>query len=234
LKALRIPSARALGLRFRLADLFEAAQGFAWGFFALAAALVVGISLGARTWHLDRTSYEIAHHLRNTLFVALLVATIEEILFRGALFGSLRRQYRFWPAALISSGFYALVHFFQQPTGPETVEWFSGLTTLGQMLRGFADWQTLFPGFLNLGLIGVILALGFERTGSLLFSIAFHASLIFWVKSVGFVSESVSTGNTWLWGGNKLVDGWASGVILLAIFLILKVTLPRLVTPPNE
>src|SRR5206468_135810 len=111
----------------------------------------------------------------------------------------------FWPAALISSGFYALVHFFQQPATSDTVEWFSGFTTLGQMFRGFTEWHSLFPGFLNLTLIGTILALGFERTGSLLFSIGLHASLIFWVKSVSFATKPIESGNSWLWGTNKLV-----------------------------
>jgi membrane protease YdiL (CAAX protease family) len=228
LKALRIPSVSALGLRSKRGDWAAALHGLIWGFAALTLTAALAISCGARKWNLSQHSiYDISHHVRNTAFVALLVATIEEILFRGALFGALRRKYRFWSAAVISSAFYAIVHFFEQPSSAGPVEWFSGFVTLGQMFRGFTQWHSLFPGFLNLTLIGVILAMGFERTGSLLFSIGLHAGLIFWVKSVGFATNATVNGNAWMWGTEKLVDGWASGVILIAMLIVLNKTLPK-------
>jgi membrane protease YdiL (CAAX protease family) len=228
LQALRIPSGRALGLRFKKHDWAEALHGLVWGFTTLTVVAALAISSGNRTWNLSQHSgYEIWRHVRNTAFVAVLVAMIEELLFRGALFGALRRKYRFWSAALISSAFYAIVHFFEQPSDTGPVEWFSGFVTLGQMLRGFTEWHSLFPGFLNLTLIGVILAMGLERTGSLLFSIGLHAGLIFWLKSVGFATKAAAHGNAWMWGTDKLADGWASGVILIAVLAILNKTLPK-------
>lgn len=50
--------------------------------------------------------------IRAALFFAAAIGApiLEEIFFRGALFGSLRRRFRFWPAALVSSAFFAILH----------------------------------------------------------------------------------------------------------------------------
>ncbi len=224
LKGLRIRSKQALGLRFRARDWIHVTEGIAWGFFALAAASALALSFGARIW--DANHDPVGRRIGGALLAAVLVAAIEELLFRGALFGTLRRRYSFWRAAIISSGFYALVHFFEKPTSPEVVEWFSGLTTLGQMLGGFTQWHALIPGFFNLALIGIILSLAFERTGSLAFSFGVHAGLIFCVKLLGVITKTSPNASAWAWGGNKLVDGWAPGFILLAILLLLNKVLP--------
>ncbi len=227
IKTLRFKSAGELGWRFRAREWPEAIQGLVWGGVAVAMVTALAVSAGARNWSAHPSGREWAHSLLTTVPLALFVACLEELLFRGALFGALRRRYRFWPAALVSSAFYGIVHFLAQPTEPRMVEWYSGLTTLAQMLQGFSDWRALFPGFLNLTLIGVILALGFERTGSLLFPIVFHAALIIGVKSVGVATHTVESANAWLWGGSKLVDGWACALILIAVFLAFKELLPR-------
>ena len=119
---------------------------------------------------------------------------------------------------MVSSALYGIVHFFERPQNPSTVEWFSGLLILGQMLRGFADWQALLPGLLNLAIIGVILCIAFERSGTLFFPFGIHAGLIFSLKSSMFVTEASPSANLWVWGTDKVVDGWmAFGVLLLLL-----------------
>jgi membrane protease YdiL (CAAX protease family) len=226
-KALGVSSVSALGLRFGRRHWAEAMQGFAWGFAALAIAAALTLAFGARIFAMDHTRAEWLNQLRGAAITALIVAAIEEILFRGALFGTLRRERNFWAAALISSSIYAILHFFEKPPEPDIIQWNSGFIVLAEMFRGFAEWRMLIPGFLNLVLVGLMLALAFERTGSLLFSMGLHAGFVFWVKSFGFLTKDVNGASTWIWGTNKLVDGWMSGLLLLAIFLALYHILPE-------
>ena len=226
-KALRFRSAQELGLRFRSRDWVEAAQGIGWGFAAISVATALAISFRARVPDPERTFEQVLRHIRNTIPVALLVSCLEELLFRGALFGALRRRYSFWAAAILSSAFFGIVHFLAQPKSTGIVEWNSGLITLGQMLSGFTEWKSLFPGFLNLTLTGILLALGYERTKTLLFPIALHAALIFGVKTVGFATKTVDSTNSWVWGSSKLVDGWATAFVLVTVLFALKGTLPK-------
>jgi membrane protease YdiL (CAAX protease family) len=225
-KALGVRSAAALGLRNGWRHWAETAQGFAWGFAALAIAAAMSVAFGARVLDLHHSSTEWMKQLRGAAITAVIVAIIEEVLFRGALFGTLRREKRFWTAALLSSAIYALLHFFEKPPEPHMIEWNSGFIVLGQMFRGFAKWEALMPGFFNLLLVGLLLCLAFERTGSLLFSVGLHAGFVFWVKSYGLVTNDVPGGNEWLWGSSKLVDGWVAGLLLLGMYLVFVKILP--------
>ena len=146
----------------------------------------------------------------------MVVATLEEILFRGGIFGGLRRVL-YWPfALLISSAIYALVHFLQRAelTGP--VVWNSGLALLPHMLGGFADFHALVPGFFNLTLAGVLLGLAYQRTGNLYFSIGLHAGWIFWLKIYGHFTADAPQAAIWFWGSGKMIDGWLAFFALAA------------------
>lgn len=200
-------------------------HGFVWGFGAIAIAAGLALIFGARAPDFDHSTASWLKHLKNAALAAVAVGLIEEVLFRGALFGGLRRREGFLTAALISSLLYAILHFFERPETPYRIHWYSGLVVLGQMMRGFADWQALIPGLLNLTLVGAALCLAFERTRSLFFSFGMHAGLIFWVKSFGFVTRPSADANLWLWGGDKLVDGWSTFALLAVVCLALHRTL---------
>jgi hypothetical protein len=121
------------------------------------------------------------------------VATLEEILFRGGIFGGLRRMF-IWPLALMASSMvYALVHFLQRTEWTGAVAWNSGLILLPRMLGGFADFYALVPGFFSLTLAGILLGLAYQRTGNLYFSIGLHAGWIFWLKAYGAFTASTHT-----------------------------------------
>jgi len=152
---------------------------------------------------------------------------LEEILFRGAIFGALRKTCR-WPAALaISSAIYAIVHFFSKPQSPAEIHWTSGLALLAAMLRGFADVEQVVPAFFNLALAGALLALAYQRTGNLYFSIGLHAGWIFWLKSYGFLTREAAGVNPWFWGTNRLIDGWSALLVLMITLRVLWKMLSR-------
>ena len=204
--------------------------GLGLGFGSLALIAALALVAGARTWpeHLDVA--RVVGRVSSAALAAVVVAVLEEILFRGGIFGGLRHIVN-WQAALVaSSAIYAVVHFFARPGEPQTVTWLSGLNQLGLMLGGFTDWQTVIPGFFNLTLAGAMLALAFHRAGNLYFSIGLHAGWIFWLKLYAALTTQVSGVNLWLWGSSKLIDGWLALGVLAITFALL----PRFLAPREE
>ena len=196
---------------------------FAVGFASLAAVCLVALLAGGRELK-PRSPGELAGQFLGALATALIVAVIEELLFRGAIFGGLRRAMR-WPSALaLSSGVYAITHFMERSANPRTVDWLSGLRVLPTMLAGMTEVQTLIPALLNLTLAGVILGLAYQWTGDLTVSIGIHAGWIFWLKFYGFATAAVPGADPWFWGTRKLVDGWlafAALAVVLSMVLLL-------------
>jgi len=192
--------------------------GFALGFGSLAIVALTALGTGARV--LTQNQTHITRSLLGAALTAVAVAVLEEILFRGALFGTLRKVINWSWALLISSMIYALVHFMESSrlTGP--VLWHSGFDLLPRMLRGLGNWQELVPGFFNLTLAGALLALAYQRTGNLYFSIGLHAGWIFWLKSYGVFTREVPGANAWVWGGAKLIDGWMALLVLSSTLLV--------------
>ncbi len=230
LKGLGLRSWREVGLG--KPEWGKVAAGFAAGFVSLAVVAAGAVLAGARTIQVDAA--RVGHIAGSAALTAALVAVLEEVVFRGALFGGLRKSFHWKPALLVSSAGYALVHFFERTEYAAPVRWTSGLELLPQMLRGFGDVQMLVPGFFNLTLAGLILGLAYQRTGNLYASIGLHAGWIFWLKSYGAFTRPVAEANVWLWGTHKLVDGWIALVVLLGCGLagvFLKWSKPKTMNP---
>lgn len=195
---------------------------FALGFASLALVCAIALLAGGRLLK-PRTPGELAGQFLGVLATALVVAVLEELLFRGAMFGTLRRAMR-WPAALaVSSAVYAITHFMHRGETPAQVDWLSGLRVLPTMLAGMTEVRMLFPALLSLALAGVILGLAYQWTGDLSASIGMHAGWIFWLKFYGFATRGAPDVDTWFWGSGKLVDGWLAFVALVVVLTLLNV-----------
>jgi membrane protease YdiL (CAAX protease family) len=120
----------------------------------------------------------------------------------------------------VSSAAYALLHFFQPGKSPVNVTWSSGLELLPQMLRGFIDPNLLVPGLITLALVGTTLALAYQRTGNLWFSIGLHAGWVFWLKSYNTITDSVEGAARHFWGSGKFYDGWMALMLMTAVTVI--------------
>ena len=114
---------------------------------------------------------------------ALAVGIIEETFFRGGIYGVLRRGGSVAGAVVVSSILYAVLHFCK-PTEPVTVNWWTGFTHLGLVFQNFGT-QVNWFGLVTLFLAGAVLALAFERTQALYFSIGLHTGWVFAIKTVG-------------------------------------------------
>lgn len=82
------------------------------------------------------------------LLIVVVAPIVEEVFFRGLLFGGLRRRLDFWPAAIVSGLIFGSIHF----TGPDTL--------------------AIIP---QLAVFGIALNWVYERTRSLWFAIFLHA-----------------------------------------------------------
>lgn len=121
---------------------------------------------------------------------AVVVALIEEILFRGVLLGIFLRAMRPAPAIAMLSFLFAFVHFLQPPPmvrvlDPEAAN--AGFELLGQIFRRFADPTSMASEFSILAAVGVVLAYARYRTASLWLPIGLHMG---WVFGVGLFKEA--------------------------------------------
>lgn len=215
------PDLRGAGWIRRPSLVRELACGFLLGLGTLALIVVAACCAGVRTWNEAVTGPIVVQHVFKAAGAALLVSLMEELLFRGGIFGGLRRAGGFRLAAAVSSVIYALVHFFQRPAPPDFVDAFTGFQMLARMSVGFLDLSAMVPGFFNLALAGLILSAVRERTGALWVSIGLHAGWIFWLKSYAYFTRPLDGATNAFWGSSKLIDGWiALPVLLLAALAI--------------
>lgn len=118
--------------------------------------------------------------LPRILLTAVVVAFLEEFLFRGVLLGFFRQSIRASWAMFFSAFLFAALHFFNLPstTGREAPRWSEGLAALGTMGQALPSGSLFFWAFGSLLLAGMILAWVTIRTGSLWTSIGLHGCWI--------------------------------------------------------
>lgn len=212
---------RELGLVPPRDQLHRAGLGFVLGFCSLACVALFAIAVGTRRWQFDLTAFDVLRTIVMAAASALVVAVLEEVLFRGALFGILQKTCTLPAAIVFSSLVYAAVHFLDRPASPQQISWASGLQLLPAMATGFAERSDLIPGFLSLTIAGMILAAAYHRTGNLYCSIGLHAGWIFWLKFYRSVTVGQARDGAWFWGTGKLIDGWFALLVLTVLFALL-------------
>jgi membrane protease YdiL (CAAX protease family) len=204
-------------------------HGLILGLLTIVAAAVVALTAGSRQWE-SQDGITMGLKLVGIAGSAIVVAVIEELLFRGTLFGALRREHDWRVALWISSSFYAAVHFFQRVKAPSEVHWASGLDQLARMTAGFIDPHLLVPGFLALTLAGLALGIAYHRTGDLSFSIGMHAGWVFGLKTLNLLTHSRPHANELLQMSKNLYDGWlgllGSVVAVVAVCSLMKSRAP--------
>jgi uncharacterized protein len=184
-KAYGLPAGQAFGKLFW--------QGALWGFAAITL-LILALS-GSHTFSFGHI---VLHGVRIAKFAAfwaamfLLVGFAEEFLFRGYAQFTLARGIQFWPAAIVLSSTFGLVH-----------------------LRNGGE---AFSGALAAACIGLFFCLTLRRTGNLWFAVGFHAAwdwgetFFYSVPDSGMVSpghllSSSLHGPAWLSGGSVGPEG---------------------------
>ena len=175
------------------------ARGLALGFVAASALLLVLASLGVM--HVSAVELSAAAIVSNAIqwaLVFLVVALFEELLLRGYAQATLARSIGFWPAAVLLSILFALMHA-KNP----------GETLLG---------------LIAVGCFGLFFCYTLRATGNLWLAVGFHAAWD-WAESffygvpdsgthmTGHLLDTAFSGPAWLSGGSAGPEG---SVLILA------------------
>lgn len=148
---------------------------------------------------------------------ALVVSVIEEIFFRGALQGAVRKTTVDGFAMVTVAILFAAVHFLKPAAGhmdSASIHWWSGLGLLPDTLRMFRQPGLLLGGFVTLLIAGLILGYARDRTRSLWMPIGLHAGWILGEKSLmALTRRSVA----WPWLGPDIPNTLVGLAPLLAL-----------------
>lgn len=164
--------------------------------------------------------------LGKALLIGIVVALIEETLFRGVLIGSLGRHTSLVNAALISSFYFAVMHFLRSDMKPEygSVQWYTGLLIVVDAFRNLGSIQPdAFMALFGAGCFLACVRLVVPR--SLGYCMGLHAGWVFVIKTVKPMT-SVASQSQWA-GMVSSFDGiigyfstvWLSALCLLLIAL---------------
>jgi membrane protease YdiL (CAAX protease family) len=161
-----------------------------------------------------------AKSLKKIIPGAVVVALVEEILFRGVLLGIFLRAMRVGPAIFSLSFLFAFVHFLEPPPFvrvPDPEASSAGFYLLGQIFSRFANPLELVSGFVVLMAVGVVLAYARVRTASLWLPVGLHFG---WVVGVGVFKAA-----TWGVRGLPEATKWFVGPTLREGLLPLSVVI---------
>ncbi|MCK5690144.1 CPBP family intramembrane metalloprotease [Myxococcota bacterium] len=158
---------------------------------------------------------------------AVVVPILEEGLFRGVLFGVLRRHLSWQRALIFLSILFAALHFVRAKKGVTKgldVDWLSGFAILPHSFWKFARPDLLLGGLLTLFLVGWVLGYAVLKTRSLFLSIGLHGGWILALKIFTLMTRGRKTGSFWV--GKDLITG-ALPVLLMLLTLALLIFLLR-------
>lgn len=152
----------------------------------------------------------------------VLVAMVEEYVFRGLIFFTLARRWGWVQAAVFTSLIFASLHFFEG-RGLEHIEnpasWDAGFRIAGMLLGNMANEFTLFPDAVGLFMVGMILCDAAYRTGTLWYPAGLHGGWVFYAKFKAAFFDPHSA-NEFLIGGGRMFNGVYPMLFMLIIFPI--------------
>jgi hypothetical protein len=113
------------------------------------------------------------------LLSGVVVGITEEILFRGSIFTGLARYSGGLYALIVSSVFYAAVHFLDFKSLPSGagINFSTSITALGSLFGRFSD-PAIYDSFVSLFVLGVLFSLARWQTGNIMLSAGLHAGIV--------------------------------------------------------
>ena len=197
LKLLRLDNAAALGFGIpRRRFLLDVAAGWVLGVAILAVLIWALLALQVRVPDLPAQGlvWLVLGKAIAALVGGLLIGLLEEIFFRGALYGAIRRQSGLRSAVVWSAALYALLHFLKPHDLPPGVpfDWAGTRAMFAGVFTAVLDWRHL-DSMLALFLVGVFLALVRERAGHIAWGVGLHAGWVFVIQLSRKLTDSDPT-----------------------------------------
>ncbi len=172
------------------------------------------------------TTYKILSLFLTALLSGVLIALIEETLFRGAMLTAIKKNGSVFFAILASSFIYAMVHFLQPSDdfNSQALNWGSGFALLKDALYPLIQVKIIFDSFIALFLAGALLAIVRLRCNRIAYCIGIHAGWVLAIKFFKRVTDSnVHSDYAFLTGNYDKVIGYlAAACIAVFIILLLK------------
>lgn len=149
--------------------------------------------------------------ITKALLAGLIVAFIEETLFRGLFFKLSERWHNAISAIFISSFFYAILHFIKpiEHIDQNQLHLFSGFEVISNAFMALSSLRA--DDFFALFTVGILLATVRHKTQSLNYCIGLHASWVFLIKVFKELTDSnISSQWAFLSGHYDGIIGWLS------------------------
>lgn len=229
LKHLRMARLDRVGLQLARGWRRQAGGYFLVGLASLGVLYVVGWASGAYTIAMPGSSSWL-WKLLAILIGASVASLLEEVVFRGLLFGVWRRSGGLWIAVIWSSLLFSLVHFVRpEPVvGVAHPHWYSGVLLIPSMLRPVHATFHYLPLMVTLFLMGVGLCLVVERYQSLWPAIGLHAGWIAALRGCDmWLVRNTDRLPFWFGGTEGMAKTYATLVFALVVCGWACVSLPR-------
>jgi membrane protease YdiL (CAAX protease family) len=151
-----------LGFAARPVFLKQLIQGFGLGFITLMPVFIalyvlkINVIDETRTWTVEL----LVRNMSISLLLALIISLIEEPIFRGILLAGLSKKLPAIAAILISSTYYAALHFLSTKTDipVQDINLFSGFKLLGEAFANLFN-PNILSAFLALLMVGIFLGI---------------------------------------------------------------------------
>lgn len=174
-------------------------------------------------WVKTSDNFVFAKAFQKAIIPAIVVALLEEWLFRGVLYGVLMRRLNAVQTIIGLSLFFAAVHFLSPPKGiaiadPRSA--LAGFEMLGLIGQKFLAASSFFGVFLTLFVVGTTLAYTRYKTGKLWLAIGLHAGWVFSLKFTNKLTDPVGESQKLLYN-DSLMDGVLPLITLLITGLCL-------------
>ena len=161
------------------------------------------------------------------LIASLLIAVVEELIFRGAFFTGLYKKTGAFITIFFTSLVYSAVHFVRYPDLliESNIGWLTGLTMIPDAFRRFYEWSIL-DYFLTLFIFGVLLGLLRLKLKNIAACIGAHAGIVMLIKTSDyFTNRTTSSDYNFLVSQYNSTFGWISFSVILffTIFYIKRI-----------
>ena len=158
---------------------------------------------------------------------AVTVGFLEEALFRGAIFGLLRRTMKPYAALFWVTALFAIAHFLKPDDRFDSgaIGWLSGFALVPHVFHQFAETTTLLAGFTTLFALGWLCGDATLRTRSLWLSSGLHTGVVFVKMSFAVISKRRETHLPWI--GPELQIGLVPVCLLLLAWVAVLLLLSR-------
>jgi len=229
LKTYNLLSIKAFGFNQKPNAFFRSlVNGFVYGVVIILIIELLMLILGIHEFDTSRsfTLSNISLLFLKAIIVGLLIGTIEEAIFRGALFSGLYKQTGAVITVFFSSLVYSTVHFIRyREVAPDTdIGWLTGFSMMPEAFRRFYEWS-IVDYFLTLFIFGVLLGLFRLKHQSIAACIGLHAGVVMLIKISNYITNRTHDSNyEYLSSPYNATFGWMSFTVILVftIFYLIK------------